>query len=282
MSIMKYQLVVDSCCELTEELKENLDAKSVPLKMIINEKEYIDDASLDIDDFLSVLKTVKTLPKSSCPSPGDYADAFLASDADYIFVVTLSSKLSGSYNSAMQGKKIAEESGKKVHVFDSKSASACELLIALKIKELTKKGLETQDIIAGVDAFIAKSIILFALENTDNLVKNGRMNAFLGKALAVLNIRLILASDGNGNIKLVSKVRGGSENTIAKLAEKVADSCWETKGQTLVITHCKNAPAVKVLIKILKERCSFAQIVIMPTGGLSSMYADIGGVLVAF
>lgn len=278
---MKYQLIVDSCCELTEELKESLHAKSIPLKMTIDEKEYIDDENLDLEEFLQALKSVKVLPKSSCPSPGEYADAFMASDADFIFVVTLSSRISGSYNSAMQGKLIAEESGKKIHIFDSKSASAGELLIALKIKELIDKGLETQEIIDGVDAFIAESVILFALENTDNLVKNGRMNAFLGKALAMLNIRLILSSDGDGNIKLVSKVRGGSENTIAKLADKIVENCEETRGKTLVITHCKNSAAVKDLLKSVKERCSFGQIVIVPTGGLSSMYADIGGVLAA-
>ncbi len=278
---MKYQLIVDSCCELTQELKESLHAKSIPLKMIIDEKEYVDDENLDLEEFLRVLKTVKVLPKSSCPSPGDYADAFIASDAEFIFVVTLSSRLSGSYNSAMQGKLIAEEAGKKIHVFDSKSASAGELLIALKIKELVEKGLETQEIIDGVEAFIDKSIILFALENTDNLVKNGRMNSFLGKALTMLNIRLILSSDGNGNIKLVSKVRGGSEKAIENLADKIVERCGETKGQTLVITHCKNTLAVKALIKSVKERCSLGQIVIMPTGGLSSMYADIGGVLAA-
>lgn len=278
---MKYQLIVDSCCELTQELKESLNAKSIPLKMIIDEKEYVDDENLNLEEFLQALKTVKVLPKSSCPSPGEYADAFIASDADFIFVVTLSSRISGSYNSAMQGKLIAEESGKKIHIFDSKSASAGELLIALKIKDLVEKGPETQEIITEVEAFIDESIILFALENTDNLVKNGRMNSFLGKALAMLNIRLILSSDGKGNIKLVSKVRGGSEKTIEKLADKIVERCGETKGQTLVITHCQNTVAVKALIKSVKERCSLGRIVIMPTGGLSSMYADIGGVLAA-
>lgn len=282
MIAVKYQLIVDSCCELTDDLKESLNAVSIPLKMIIGETEYVDDENLNIGEFMRVLKTVKVLPKSSCPSPGDYADAYLKSDADYIFTVTLSSKLSGSYNSAIQGKKIAEESGKKIHVFDSKSASACELLIALKIKELIDKGHSPDEIIAETDSFIAGSKIFFVLENTDNLVKNGRMNAFLGKALAMLNIRLILGSDGDGNIKLVSKVRGGSANAIAKLAETIADACRETKGKTLVITHCQNAAAAKSLVKTVKETCSFGQIVVQPTGGLSSMYADIGGVLAAF
>ena len=279
---MKYQLIVDSCCELTEELKESLQAISIPLKMIIDEQEYVDDSNLDIENFLNILKDVKVLPKSSCPSPGDYADAFIKSDADFIFAVTLSSKLSGSYNSAMQGKAIAEESGKSVHVFDSKSASACELLIATKIKEFVDSGLTTDEIITKTDDFISVSKIYFVLENNDNLVKNGRMNAFLGKALAMLNIRLILGSDGDGNIKLISKVRGGSANAITKLAETIAESCGETKGQTLVITHCQNAEAVKSLLKLVESSCSFKQIIVQPTGGLSSMYADIGGVLAAF
>ena len=279
---MKYQLIVDSCCELTDDLKESLNAISIPLKMIIGDDEYVDDSNLDIENFLNILKNVKVLPKSSCPSPGDYADAYIKSEADYIFTITLSSKLSGSYNSAMQGKAIAEEAGKKIHVFDSKSASACELLISIKIKELIDKGLSTDEIIAETDKFIAGSKIFFVLENNDNLVKNGRMSAFLGKALTILNIRLILGSDGDGNIKLVSKVRGGSANAIGKLAETIADSRSETKDQTLVITHCQNLPAVKSLIKLVKASCAFKQIVVQPTGGLSSMYADIGGVLAAF
>ncbi|MEI6580291.1 MAG: DegV family protein [Eubacteriales bacterium] len=280
--MMKYQLIVDSCCELTEDLKESLHAISIPLKMLIGDDEYVDDENLDIENFLNVLKDVKVLPKSSCPSPGDYADAFIKSDADYIFAVTLSSKLSGSYNSAMQGKAIAEEAGKKVHIFDSKSASASELLISLKIKELIESGLNTDEIIAKTDEFIQGSKIFFVLEKNDNLVKNGRMNAFLGKALAALNIRLILGSDGDGNIKLVSKVRGGSANAISELAQKIADSSGLTRGQTLVITHCQNPQAVKALVAKVKQTCSFKQIIIMPTGGLSSMYADIGGVLAAF
>ena len=282
MSAVKYQLIVDSCCELTDELKESLNAVSVPLKMIIGDEEYVDDKDLDIDGFLNVLKTVRVLPKSSCPSPGEYADAYLKSDADFIFSVTLSSQISGSYNSAVQGKQIAEESGRKIHIFDSKSASACELLIALKIKELIDKGLNPEEIITQTDAFIETTKIFFVLENTDNLVKNGRMNAFLGKALAMLNIRLILGSDGKGNIKLVSKVRGGSANAIARLAETITETCGEIRGQTLVITHCKNPEAVKSLLKMVKSTCNFKQIVVQPTGGLSSMYADIGGVLAAF
>lgn len=278
---MKYHLVVDSCCELTEDLKESLNAVSIPLKMIIGDEEFIDNENLDLDRFLKLIGNVKELPKSSCPSPGDYAEAFLKSDADYIFTVTLSSRLSGSYNSAMKGKEIAEEAGKKVHVFDSKSASACELLISLKIKELIDSGIGTEEIIAKVDEFIAGSQIFFVLEKNDNLIKNGRMSSFKGKALSMLNIKLILGSDGDGNIKLFSTARGYT-NAINKLAETIAGTCGEKKGQTLVITHCRNATAVKVLVKLVKASCSFKRIVVMPTGGLSSMYADIGGVLAAF
>jgi len=278
---LKYQLIVDSCCELTDDLKESLNAISIPLKMIIGDEEFVDNENLDIDRFLKLIGNVKELPKSSCPSPGDYADAYLKSDADYIFTVTLSSRLSGSYNSAIKGKEIAEEEGKKIHVFDSKSASACELLIALKIKELIDSGLEPADIIAKVDEFIAQSQIFFVLEKNDNLIKNGRMSSFKGKALSMLNIKLILGSDGDGNIKLFSTARGYT-NAINKLAETIADSCAGKKGQTLVITHCQNLTAVKFLVKAVKSTCSFRQIVVMPTGGLSSMYADIGGVLAAF
>lgn len=278
---MKYALVTDSCCELTEELLESLDAKSVPLRMTLGEKEYVDDGSMDIDGFLKEIGSAASVPKSSCPSPADFADAFLAAKGDVVFCVTLSSKLSGSYASARLAKDIAAEKGKEAHVFDSERASAGELLTALKIKEFIDAGLGTEEIVAKTEAFIKTFRTFFVLENTEIMTKNGRMNAFLGKALDMLNIRLILGSDGEGNVKLFSKTRG-SQAALKKLADTVAENCRDAENSTLVITHCFNPAGAQQVGKIAGEACSFKQVVIRPTGGLSSMYASRGGIITAF
>ena len=278
---MKYQLIVDSCCELTQELKDEHGVISVPLKITIDGKEYIDDENIDMEEFLNALAAVKELPKSACPSPGEYAETFTANDADWVFVVTRSSKLSGSYNSAVQAAEIVAEEGKKVHVFDSKSASAAQLLIAMKLIELIQSGLSAEDIIREGEKFIDSTQIYFILEKTDNLVKNGRMNSFLGKALAALNIKLVLGSDGDGNIKLVAKVRGGFDAALEKLAQTIADDHKGSSGN-LVITHCKNKIGVDSLLNKLDGKAKFEKIIVLPTGALSGMYADIGGVLAAF
>lgn len=278
---MNYTLVADSCCELTDDLKTQLGAVSVPLTLMLGDELFVDDDTLDTDRFFERVAATKILPKSACPSPGDYAQAFLSNDADTVFAVTLSSELSGSYNSAVLGKKIAEENGKKVHVFNSKSASAGELAVALKIKELIDAGADTPAIITQTERFIAQEKTFFVLENTDNLVKNGRMNAWLSKALVMLNMKLILGSDGAGNIKMFSKARG-SVLALKKLAETIGEHCADAKNKTLVITHCRNPEGVKLLQSAVEALCQFKDIVVRPTGGLSSMYADIGGIITAF
>ena len=103
----------------------------------------------------------------------------------------------------------------------------------------------------------------------------------MGKALAALNIKLVLGSDGDGNIKLVAKARGGFEAALDKLAQTIAD---DRKGSTgnLVITHCQNKEGADSLLKKLKSKSDFEKIVVLPNGALSGMYSDIGGVLAAF
>lgn len=279
----EHQLIADSCCELTPELIEALDAKSVPLSMLTGSHVFVDDENLDVEYFLETMLASSELTKSACPSPSQYCDAFLSGSANSVFGVTLSSRLSGSYNSAIQGKMLAEEENpeKQIHVFDSKSASAGEVLVSLKIKELAEQGLPRKSIISSVEKFIKEIHTYFILENTDTLVKNGRIPSFLGKAVSLLNLKFILGSDGDGNVKLFSKARGFG-NGIKKMADLVAEQIEETKDKTLVITHCFNEEYANILKNFVEATCQFKQILIYKTRGLSSMYAGRGGVIMAY
>jgi len=276
---MTYKLIADSCCDMTKVLRKKLGLVSIPLRMVLGEKEYVDNEDLDVDMFIRDMNSYKGKAASSCPSPADYRDAFLGSGT--AFAVTLSENLSGSYSSAMAGKALAEEQGADVHVFDSKSASAGEILVALKIRELIDMGKQKLEIIDKVGKFIKEMKTFFVLENLDNLIKNGRMNKIVGHIATIMHIRPILGSDGDGNIALFSKVRG-SRQALDKLADTIEESGKQTEGETMVITHCNNLSGATLLKKIISERYKFAKIHIIPTGGLSSMYANNGGIIMAY
>jgi len=278
---MDYALVADSSCELTAEIKEKIPVTVVPLTMTVGETEYRDDENLDVGTFLDAMEKSRDTPRSSCPPPEEYARAFAESPADKVFAVTLSSKLSGSYSSALIGSKLEEARGKTVHIFDSKSASAGQLLTALKIAELAGLKADFKTIVEETERFISAMKTFFVLENTDIMVKNGRMNPLLGKALGLLNIRLILGSDGEGNIKLFSKTRGAAA-ALHRLAETITENCSRRTGGKLVISHCMNPQGAASLAAEVKAACRFDSIDILPTGGLSSMYASRGGVIAAF
>lgn len=276
---MDYKIIVDSCCDLTPELREKLNIISIPLSLTLGEKIFVDDETLDLPHFMEEMRSYTGRIGSACPSPTLYKEAFV--NAHTSFAVTLSGNLSGSYGSAMLGKEMAEEEGASVHVFDSKSASAGEILIALKIRKMIDEGNDKKKIISQIESFIKNMKTHFVLENLDNLIKNGRMNKITGKILSVLNIRPIMGSDGDGNIALFSQARG-QNRVIEKLTELIGKSGKSTEGESMVITHCNNLGLAEKLMNAIKSRYHFREILIVPTGGLSSMYANDKGVIMAF
>lgn len=277
---MNCRIIVDSCCDMTPQLKNRLGITSVPLTMRLGQKEFTDNDSLDLSRFMSEMKACKERVGSASPSPFLYQKAIEISKSS--FVVTLSSQLSGSYASAITGKALAEENS-EVHsyIFDSKSASAGEVLVALKIRELLEKELTKDDIIQTVNCFIENLKTYFVLENFDNLLKNGRLNKITGKLISVLNIKLVMGSDGNGNIALHEKYRGVN-HMIEKLLSLIECSGKKTNGENLVISHCNNLEVAQLLGAAVEQKYHFKEIFIVPTRGLSSLYADDKGIIIAF
>lgn len=276
---MDYKIVADSGCDLTPELKKALIVDMAPLSMTLGNETYVDNEALDVNNFMLKMKEYKGQPKSACPSPHDYMEKCDKERTN--FIVTLSSKLSGSYDSANTAKGMLIEQGIDSYVFDSKSASAGELLIVLKLIELINKGIEKLEIIKKIEDFIKRSRTFFVLEHLDNMVKNGRMSKVKGLIAGVLNIKLVLSADDNGEIALHAKARG-AKNSIIKLAETIGDTCQDTKDRILAITHCNNIEQVNRLKEIVKEKYDFKEIIVAQTKGLTGMYANEGGVIIAF
>jgi len=275
-----FKLVVDSCCELLPILRDELDAESVPLSLFVDEHEYIDDDNLDINEFLTAMNTSSNPPKSACPSPASFAEK--CKDAVNTFIVTLSSKLSGSHNSACIAKDLVNDNNEgNVVVIDSKSASAGELLISLKLMEFVKNNLPIDDIVANITAFIRDMQTLFVLDNLSTLIKTGRVNKIVGNMANVLKIKPIMGSDGDGNIILIKKTIG-SKNALIKMVETIGEKCVDTAEKILVITHCNNSIAANMVRDLSDKMYSFKNIHVVKTGGTSSMYANDGGVVIAF
>lgn len=277
---MDFSIITDSCADLTLELKRELGATTVPLTLRLGDKEFLDDDSLDLPGFMEEMAACTGKVGSACPPPAVYHEAY--KKAGKAFVVTLSSQLSGSYDSAMAGKQLADEAGDaEVHVFDSKSATAGEVLLALKVKEAIDQNTTKKGVIDTINQFIARMNTYCILENYDNLQKNGRLNKVAGKIIGLFGVRLVMGTDREGNIELRHKVRG-ENSMLDKMVSLVEESGRDTDGEQMVISHCYNPGLAERLAAAVKSRFNFGRIHIVPTGGLSSLYADNKDVVMAF
>ena len=277
-------LIVDSGCDLTESLLNRLDVLLVNFKIDLGKgKEMIDDRSLNLLHLLDGMRSMKNPVKTGCPSPGEYADQMVKSEES--FVVALSDKLSGSYNSALLARNMVLEAHpeKKIHVFDSKSASAGETCLAIRLRELIEKGLPFDEIVRRGTSFIEGMRTRFVLANLDNLMKNGRLSRVQLLLGSVLNIHPILSDDGNGEIVMNEKALG-LKRALSRMASIAAEQMRaEGAPEVAVISHCNcEARALDLREKLLEQCAELKEITVVPTGGLSSVYANDGGIVLAY
>ena len=278
---MSYKIAIDSCGELLNEWKDDERIESVPLTLMVGGESIIDDETFDQKDFLKKVAACLECPKSACPSPERYMKAYEC-EADHIYAVTLSSELSGSYNSAVLGKSLFLEDnpGKKIHVFNSKSASGGESLIAMKIVECEEKGLSFEEVIETVDKYIEEMSTFFVLENLETLRKNGRLSRVKALVASALKIKPVMGSTPEGSICQFDQARGMNK-AIVKMVELVGEKGINIHEMIVAITYCNCPERAKMLEEAIRERLNPAKIVVMDTAGVSSMYANDGGVIVA-
>lgn len=278
---MSYKIVVDSCCDLPPFLKEMPNVQSVPLTLIVDGKEYVDDESFDRASFIRAVAGSSDGGRSSCPSPSAYFEAF-SGEYDDIYVVTLSSQLSGSYNSAIVASNMHhDEAGKKnIHVFDSKSASCGQTLIAYKISRLAEKGIGFDGIVKRVEKYIEELDTYFVLETLETLRKNGRLNSLSAFVATALNIKPVMGSTDAGTIQKIEQVRGMNKS-LRRLAAIVCERTRHAEGKVLAIAHCNCRERAEFVKREIEKISHFKEIVIVETGGVSTLYANNGGIIVA-
>ena len=278
---MSYKIIIDSCGELLEEWKNNEHFESVALTLNVGGENIIDDETFDQADFLKKVAACPECPKSACPSPERYMRAFDC-DADHIYAVTLSAELSGSYNSAVLGSNLLNEEkpGRQIHVFNSRSASVGQTLIAMKIQECEEAGYSFDKVIETVDAYIAGQHTFFVLDNLETLRKNGRLSKAKALVASALKIKPVMGSTDEGSICQLDQARGMNK-ALVKMAEQIVAKTQDSETKTLAISHCNCHERAVLLRKALQERMNEKDIEILDTAGVSSMYANDGGVIVA-
>lgn len=279
---MDYKIIVDSCGELTYKMKESGIYVSAPLSMQVDGDTIMDDETFDQADFLRRVAASPECPKSSCPSPEKYMELY-SGDEKRVYVVTLSSELSGSFNSAQLAVKLWNEEhgedGKQIHVFNSRSASVGETLIACKVRECEEQGMTFDETVSETEAYIAGQHTYFVLENLDTLRKNGRLTGIKSFVASALNIKPVMGSTPQGTICQLGQARG-IKRALVKMAEQIVRDGKQTKDKILAIAHCNCPERAREVERILLDRIHVRDSFIVDTAGISTMYANDGGIIV--
>ncbi|MFT8350933.1 DegV family protein [Clostridium saccharoperbutylacetonicum] len=279
---MNTKIIVDSCVDFNSEAFGNEEEymERVPFKILIDDEEII-DRNLDINSLLQKMKSSKNKIGTACPSPNDFLEALKKCKNN--FIVTISSKLSGSYNSALLAKEMLKEElpDSFVHVFDTQSAVSGPDLIVLRIKQLIEEKASNEEIVEKVTKYIDEMRTLFVLEKLDNLAKNGRISNAKALMGTLLQIIPIMSDNGNGEIILREQVRG-KKKAFNRLVEMIGEETNDFKNKVIGIGHVNAREKAERFKDEISNRYNFKDIIIFEGGGLSTVYADDGGIVICF
>lgn len=270
------KIVADSSANLLT--LTNVPFASAPLKIITNEREFVDDAALDVVGMVKWFDSYKGKSKTSCPNPSDWLEAF--GDADEVYCVTITSGLSGSYNAACIAKQMYEEkTDKRVCVIDSLSAGPELVLIIEKLEEYICQELSYEEICEKIEAYKQQTGLVFMLEFLKNFAANGRVSPAIAKLAGVLGIRIIGKASDLGTLEPTNKCRGEAKSIITILNNLQAAGLSRGKVR---IAHCCNKNAATELMRLLRENIPGVDVAVHTCLGLCSYYAEKGGLLVGF
>ena len=277
---MDYVTAVDSCGELTEELKADGRFFTAPLAIEIDGHHIIDDETFDQADFLRRVAKSHAGPKSACPSPQTFLDIFRKSEGR-AYAVTLSAELSGSYTSAQLARSmyLEENPDAKVHVFNSCSASIGETLIAMEIKACEEKGMGFAQVVSHVEHYISTQVTWFVLESLETLRKAGRLSNLKALVATALKIKPVMVSTPEGRIAKLEQARGINK-ALLRMVDNIVETVKKPEERILAISHCNCPDRGQMVLDAIRERITVKDAILLDTRGISSMYANDGSVIV--
>ena len=274
---MNYKIVSDSSADMLE--LGGADFESVPLKIITDAREYVDDESLDVSEMLGELKKYNGKSKSSCPNSEEYLRAF--GDAENVFCMTITSGLSGSFNAASVAARTYSEEhpDRRIHVIDSLSTGPENALLLEKLASLIAENGDFDTVVEKITEYHKHTRLIFALESMHNLSRHGRVSPIVAKLCGVLGIRVIGRASEVGTLEIIEKTRGER----AALSDIVKDMGKDGfVGGRVRIHHADNPRAAELLKEKILEKYHGADVIVAPARGLCSFYAEAGGLLVGF
>jgi DegV family protein with EDD domain len=263
-------------------MKEDGHFCNVPLELEVDGYRIVDDETFDQADFLLRVRESAHSPKSSCPSPESYLKEYEGPE-EHVYVVTLSDKLSGSYNSAVLATKLYHEEhgddGKKIYVFNSRSASIGETLIGIRAQELEEAGVAFEELVLQVEDYIASQNTFFVLETLETFRKSGRISHLKALAANTLNIKPVMGSNDDGSIRMVAQGRG-MKRALSKMVDSMLSVTKNCEDRILAISHCNCPQRAEFVRELVEKAVKFKEVIIVDTAGVSSMYANDGGVII--
>ena len=278
---MSFHIVCDSCTDLTEEDLKKGCYTLVPLTLLVDGEEIIDDETFDQADFLAKVAASKESVKSACPAPESYMEAY--SKADDIYVVTLSAELSGSYNSAVLGKNLYEEENgtKNIHVVNSRGAATTQVLIARKLNEYASQGMPFEEVVDKIEEYTTSLRTYFVLETLEVLRKTGRLSRISATIAGALNIKPVMIGTRDGVIQKAAQARG-MKKALAKMVEHMGSEGRDLTRRQFVISHCNCYERAVYVKELIKKHLHAEDVDIVDTKGVSSLYACDGGIIVSY
>lgn len=252
---------------------------SIPFVISVDNRDFVDNTNLNVGEMVAAMEQCDEISHTSCPTPYAWYEQF--EKPGYSIAITISSKLSGSYNSACTARNMVLEKypDKKITIIDSHSTGPEMILILRKLCELIEAGYDFESVLEKLEQHMRHTHIVFALSSFNNLVKNGRMNKLTGFLAGKLGFWGIGIGSEQGTISIKGKARG-SKKALDVILEDMKERGQEVK--TVVISHCQNAEFAERLRTAIQNTWDKVEVKIIPTRGLCSYYAEKCGLIIGF
>ncbi|NLP44720.1 MAG: DegV family protein, partial [Peptococcaceae bacterium] len=261
------KIIVDSTCDLPQEILQEYDIKILPLNVLLNGVEYRDRVDIQVEEVYAQMKK-GIVPKTSQVSPKEIHSMFthhIKQATDFIYLA-FSSALSGTHNLAKSIQEELTESNPniKMAVVDSKGGSVATGLIVLQAARLARSGLDFANIIKQIDFMVKHVEHIFAISDLEWLIKGGRINRIVGKTGSILNIKPILDVQ-NGKMRVISAVRG-QRKALRTVVDLVAERIKEFPDQIVGIAHADDLPAAEEVMEMLRTKIGASKFIVQKIG----------------
>jgi DegV family protein with EDD domain len=277
---MKFRVAMDSAGELQEAFKGKDEYRIVPLTLMIGDEEIIDDGTIDQKVLIKKIADSPTCAKTACPSPEAYFREYDCG-AEHVYGVTISAELSGSFQSAVIARDMYLDKypDAKIHVFNSRSTSVGETMIVHMITQMEAEGVPFEEIVETIEAWNDEKLTYFTLDNLETLRKNGRLSRLKALAATVLKIKPICIGNHEGIIEQIDQARG-SNKALIKMVDHIVEGTANPEKKLLGISHCNCYERAVMVRDAILKRMHVKEVILQETGGLSTVYANDGGIIV--